>query len=303
MTEEGYEPPTDPPKTYVPLIDLATRFNLPKKKAVLLHPRRAYVSDPFASKMAGQFAWPKSEKWPVCVDHGDIFVPILQLRADDVPELGFPGNTDLFQMLWCPDDHDDENDCAGYGPKTRTFWRKSADIGELLRHKNPPFNWSISNCVPAECKLYPERIDETPREIDDEIAEELEQYIMQNAQQDLDNMKAPQDYREGCYDLYFGPAPSTKVGGYCSWIQDGELPKCQCGEQMEHLLTVASGDAGDGASNFRWAPSDVARDESGFFIPQSYKGPDLCIGDVGSVYVYVCRICEGYRTACEFMCS
>ena len=140
MAEEGDEAPTDPPGSYVPSIDLATWFNLPKKRAVLLYPRRAHVSDPFAPKMAGQFAWPKSENWAICVDHGVFFVPALQLRVEDVPELGFPGDTDLFQLLWCSDDHDEEHDCEAYGPKTRTFLWQSADIGELLQHKNRPFN-------------------------------------------------------------------------------------------------------------------------------------------------------------------
>ena len=133
--------------------------------------------------------------------------------------------------------------------------------------------------------------------------DQLDEYIVRDAQQDLDSMKVPRDYRDGCYDLYFGPAPSTKVGGFFAWIQDGELPFCQCGEKTEHLLPVASGDAGDGASNHRWVPGDVARHETGAYNPQSYKGSGLCVGDVGSVYFYAWRGCYGYRTTSEFMCS
>jgi hypothetical protein len=34
-------------------------------------------------------------------------VPVLQLYARDIPELPFPGQTDLLQLLWCPNWHDE----------------------------------------------------------------------------------------------------------------------------------------------------------------------------------------------------
>lgn len=46
----------------------------------------------------------------------------------DVPELPFPDGTDLFQLLWCPNDHDE----PWYGPKPVTVWRKAADVTAVL---------------------------------------------------------------------------------------------------------------------------------------------------------------------------
>ena len=96
---------------------------------------------------------------------------------------------------------------------------------------------------------------------------------------------------------YFSAAPSTKVGGFMSTVQDPWYPSCSCGEEMKHLLTIASGDIGDGASSSRWVPSDIPRDENGDCVFRAYFGSKLCLGDMGGVYVYICRKCKDWPTA------
>src|SRR5262245_18643467 len=89
-----------------------------RKTTVRLHPRRGSVAEPGASKMGGHFLCPAHEPWPVCERHALPLVCILQLRKRDVPELGFRPGTDLFQLLWCPQDHPDPL----FVVAPRTFW-------------------------------------------------------------------------------------------------------------------------------------------------------------------------------------
>src|SRR5919201_4068004 len=107
--------------------------------AVGLHPRRGPAPPPSASKMGGLFLWPADEPWPVCTEaawprdgmprtpHESAIVGVLQLRRADVPELPFPGEADLFQLLSCPHDHD-----ATYSTICRAFWRRAADVTRRL---------------------------------------------------------------------------------------------------------------------------------------------------------------------------
>src|SRR5438270_665952 len=79
--------------------ELASR----RRTAVLLHPR--YSDEPPAdgSKVGGTLLWPASEPWPTCDTHPGLrLVPVLQLRADEFPEVVFPPGKDLLQVLWCP---------------------------------------------------------------------------------------------------------------------------------------------------------------------------------------------------------
>jgi hypothetical protein len=77
------------------------------RQTVRLHPRRGPEPPPDASKLGGHFLWPADEPWPICDrPHGRLvgaqealdacaYVPVLQLRRDDFPELLFPGQADL----------------------------------------------------------------------------------------------------------------------------------------------------------------------------------------------------------------
>ncbi|PXF46925.1 hypothetical protein BWQ96_03263 [Gracilariopsis chorda] len=288
-----------PPRTYQPHFDITTQFPLATKNAVLLHPRRKHVADPLASKVGGKPAWPVGEEWPNCDNHQKPFVLVIQLTQNDVPELPFPMNLDLFQLLWCPDDHV----ATLYGPLVITRWRSSTSLGSLLKSIpwiDEKFEAEYPEQVPNECAVYPERItesDPTPENID-----EISAWINENAKEDLDALRVLPGYREDAYSL-FAEGPGTKVGGFPSWVQDPWEPSCECGRDMQYLLTVSSDDVGDGFSGYRWAPSDVRRDETGLRIPDSIEGSGLCLGDAGRVYVFICTHCESLPISSIFQCS
>src|SRR5713101_5323362 len=75
------------------------------RTTIRLHPRYGDEPPEDASKLGGTFLWPGDEPWPVCPAHKIPLVTVLQLRADDFPEIAFPPGANLFQILWCPREH------------------------------------------------------------------------------------------------------------------------------------------------------------------------------------------------------
>jgi hypothetical protein len=105
------------PTTRLPRADVAALF--PQladlaRRTTRLHPRRSADLPRRASKLGGEILWPATEPWPICPypvygpespmcirsRESHPYVPVLQLRADEYPELGFPPGRDLFQLLW-----------------------------------------------------------------------------------------------------------------------------------------------------------------------------------------------------------
>ena len=86
------------------------------RATVRLHPRPDKCPRD-QSKLGGEILWPADEPWPHCEEHDCSYVSVLQLRREDVPELGFREGADLFQILWCPNDHE-----PSYVPSSRVFW-------------------------------------------------------------------------------------------------------------------------------------------------------------------------------------
>src|SRR5512142_1971420 len=112
------------PTTYTPQFDLAAAFpHLERRVATRLHPRRGRV-DLFASKVGGVIPWPKAVPWPRCAADGSALVPALQLRRADVANLPYPGDSDVFQLLWCPRDHAE----SGHAPLPEVFWWHARDL-------------------------------------------------------------------------------------------------------------------------------------------------------------------------------
>ena len=139
-------------------------------ETIRLHPRRGSQSDPGASKMGWPFLWPQNEPWPVCTQrdpdmlaiaesgskqvdltsidaatreivanvmekwregHNAPYLPVLQLRRSEYPGLPFPGDSDLFQLLWCPLIHFEGN--GGF----RLYWREASTIAKPRREALP----------------------------------------------------------------------------------------------------------------------------------------------------------------------
>lgn len=218
-----------------------------QEATVRVHPHKGSEPAVTESKMGGRFLWPDGEPWPECTEiehyfdwtksdhlvetdvkpgdqrHNRHFVAVLQVRKSDVPELAFPGNADLMQLLWCPSCHGDT-----YAPACKVFWRRSADVVRVLDEIPLPLTPN-DGYLPDACSVtfaraveYP-NIDEFPKDLRDRLL---------NWQDKTDHVR---------YWERFGPAPQTKIGGHVRWFQGPEIPACgDCGAPMEHLLTVES---------------------------------------------------------------
>ncbi|MEY9895073.1 hypothetical protein ABIA35_003108 [Catenulispora sp. MAP12-49] len=146
------------------------------RPAVRLHPRPGSVSAR-ASSVGGPFLWPANGPWPICSTsehHASLWrtnndprplnardnefplAGVLQLFAAHVPELPFPPNTDLLQVLWCPFQE------THYPVEPVLVWRDSTQITETLDVFPTPHPLADDEVLPRRCTLDPERIVEYP---------------------------------------------------------------------------------------------------------------------------------------------
>ncbi|WTW92146.1 DUF1963 domain-containing protein [Streptomycetaceae bacterium NBC_01309] len=260
-----------------------------------LHPCPGYPSTSDSS-VGGPLRWPAVEPWPNCtVPHeaGPVpLVPIVQLYARDVPELPFAPGTDVLQVLWCPFGHPDEE---GSWPRPVLFWRNDAAAGAQLAVGMPELSEDIPfGTVPRPCLIDPEQVVEYPNPDEPDYQPE------RNSRTD-----AIEAVTGWSYVRHLSAAPGIKVGGWPGWTQRPRWPECTCGRRMDHLLTVSSREY-DVESGKRWAPiQHVGAD----FDPQvdsierGFSPTDLCIGDMGGMYLFICRRCPGTPWAYRFDCS
>jgi uncharacterized protein (TIGR02996 family) len=273
------------------------------RRTVCLHPRPGAAAVD-ASKIGGHFLWPAAEEWPSCPDHNCPLVGALQLRKEDIPEVGFKRGTDLFQLLWCPHDHE-----PGYCPAPEVYWWRRDAITTAGSHPAPSSaeQWY----VPKPCLLYPERVVEYPdpfeldHDIDEQIQEssEFERALELVQKMSVGQWSLPDD-TEQLYQCWLSTADGTKVGGYPDWVQDSEYPSCSCGKTMELLVMFSSWEF-DGGTWGRWVPieeRDVLDANSGQReVVHSAAG--WMFGDAGNMYVFSCRSCESRPIRYLMQCS
>jgi hypothetical protein len=258
-----------------------------------------------ASSLGGPLLWPRDERWPHCDDDhpgsgsgspqpgAQPLVPVLQLFAADVPELPFPAGTDVLQVLSCPFDHH-----ADYAPRPELYWRAGETrTGELATP--PPPTGADRDYLPAPCVLHPERVVDYPSwdlppEVDQALTERFDRLA---------------DETGWSYEEDLATADGTKVGGYPTWTQDPNWPDCaSCGRRMDHLLTVNSAEF-DGGSWRAWLPvEDTPASGTIWDLPyeerrQIQRAPGLMLGDMGGVYLFVCRQCPDLPYDHRFDCS
>jgi len=235
-----------------PKIDIPTLFPelAPRaRQTVKLNPYPSNNSAPGNSKMGGTFLWPADEPWPVCdipehalldsnlsyetifqpdgPEHNDYYVGVLQLRKEDVPELGFPEGKNLFQLLWCPRRHNNFSVYSNIFP-LKFFWRNTKEIINPLSQPPKPKN-PEKNFIPDDSRLNFERLTEYPHffDLSPELDEVLDQRLI--GFQDESNLIYQQ----------FSTILGTKIGGYPYWARGGAAPNCKCGSEMDFFLTVS----------------------------------------------------------------
>lgn len=258
--------------------------------------------------MGGPLLWPADEDWPLCDgpeggDHLDAspgepaapLVPVLQLLAEDVPEVPFPAGMDVLQVLWCPFDHEPWS-----SPRPQLRWRRRADIHDRLREMPMPDEETEACHAPDPCVLAPERVIEYPtHDLPEAVWSQILGTIRQVAQE-----------TGWEYESDLAVASGTKVGGYPGWTQPPDWPDCSCGSPMRHLLTVASWEFSRGDEK-RWIPVEDRPVMTGW----GFDSPDdhpwrtiqnpagLMLGDVGGIYLFVCVNCPDRPFEYRFDCS
>lgn len=276
-----------------PLLDLATIAPELAEQAqitVRLHPRRG-TAPRNHSKIGGAILWPASEAWPHCPEHNSPLIPVFQLRADDIAELDFPPHCDLIQLLWCPNDHPTAEPL--YYPTPRLYWRNSADIQDVLVDMPSPTVFDNNYC-PNPCIIDCERVLEYP-----DIFELSETFIEQmDALQEVQNAIQGTDQEDTfatLYQYHLSIASGWKVGGFPHWLQDPDVPTCSCGNPMEYLLTISSAEF-DGGTWQRWLAQEDRHVWGGPYEERcaAQCAPDIMLGDMGSMNVFICRTCDGW---------
>jgi hypothetical protein len=184
--------------------------------------------------------------------HNAAYLPVLQLNRPEFPELPFPSDSDLFQLLWCPDVHFEGG--SGY----LISWRRAGAITKL-RAEPPPqardgYSIKTSTLDPERIDDYPSRYEVVPTAVASPDSEE-------------------------------GTAPGTKLLGFPKWIQGPDYPRCRrCEVPMDLMATVSSTEFGHDSADARSIPSE-AREE--YELPHGWM-----IGDGGDAFLFYCQNCR-----------
>jgi predicted DNA-binding WGR domain protein len=270
-------------------IDIEERFpELAALRAttVRLHPVPCENPPVGSSHMGGRILWPADEPWPATDEKqhplGDrrtpnrTFVPVVQLRREDVPELPFPDGTDLFQLLWNPRSHP----AHGYGPLPLVYWRRAAEMTELLGEQ-PIAEMPDTSMVPRPCSVHPERVTEYPCPL--ELPPPLREKVLRETSDE------DEEEESATYQYLSSVAPGIKVGGFAYYhIIDPPPPfTCSRGHPMHHFITI-DGTEYDGGSGPRWC-ARISGDWKG---EQTANPTGMRIGRDGNFIGYVCSRCK-----------
>lgn len=293
-----------PWKTELPPIDITQVVPSLRAHAattIRLHPRRAVVSDPAASKLGGTFLWPRSEPWPRCDDnrhqtgvHGrpsatngisPTLVGLIQLNAQDFPSIRFRPGADLLQLLWCPTSEEVHDDDFLF-PKLFAYWRSSVAVTDpITEHPLPDCTETYLNYFPVSCRISPEAVKEYPTLA---TIEELRDGSQ------IHDLLAADDTIWEQYQNDLCACPSTKLGGYPNWIQNEETPTCRCGKKMDFLVQFCDWEYTNMNTSQRWIPlADRWAVEACDSDPaaEAILRPHLLDFAHVVFYVFVCRRC------------
>ena len=271
------------------------------RTTVRLHPHRTKRdSKPDTSKIAGLFLWPEHEPWPMYEEHNAPYVPVVQLRKDDFPEIAFKPGTDLFQLLWTPYRED-----STFLPIPKTFWRKASEVKHPLK-KIPALedygvdteDIDVSDNVPKMCSVYPERVVEYPdldelRWANNEVNAPIYEKIVKakftfgkKTREEAQSQMSDEDWRHVLYGCYLSVCPGAKVGGGFPRVDEN-------GKTWELLLTIPSWEF-DRGSAARWLPLEDRPKEKGeelfnLTVDALLNPMGMDLGRTQRVQIRICR--------------
>lgn len=203
-------------------------------------------------------------------------IPMLalaQLYRRDVPDLAGPSDHDLLQVLWCPfDAHEGRHE-----PAVELRWRRSADVADVLTDQPEPEVVGSEGYVPVACVLDPEQVVE--HQDIEALPEDLRERIdaWEGDEDDLDEDAV-------LYRSDLSTAPGWKAGGFARWHGTGPAKMtCDCGREMDPVLTVASQEWDNGSRS--WIPLEdrPAADAMDANIPTQ-----VTVGRWGSMQLFAC---------------
>lgn len=244
-----------------------------KKEAVLLRPHLSSAAIPYTeSKFGGEPNLSHFDVYPCCDACGNPLNFVLQLYKKDFPSHYFPEQTNLFQIFRCPNFecssvYSDESDL-----KTFVYYFNS----DTTENKNliiPELKATDIEYPSRDCFLKPKLVDDVPSH-DDCWSDEIDILDKKYGYQAMENHR---------------PAIGTKSGGYPSYEQNAAYPICDCGRTKEFFFQLSSEDLEDGVIS---PPS-----------PDKWSPHQIMIGDLGSIYFYVCKPCGSQTIESNWDCG
>jgi hypothetical protein len=196
-------------------------------------------------------------------------MPVLQLCARDVPGLARPGDSDLLQVFWCPfNAHGEERNVD-----VHLYWRKASEVSDVLVEQPEPSVVGREDYVPDPCVLHPEQV----------VEHQFGGLLPSPIRARLDDWEDWDDEDAVSYQFDLSIPPGWKVGGFASWhVTGAQEVICECGQQMDLLLTMDSREWDRGTRS--WVPfedRDVVNTEAN-------TPTQIVVGRGGALLVFVC---------------
>ncbi|HEY8928697.1 MAG TPA: DUF1963 domain-containing protein [Mucilaginibacter sp.] len=236
------------------------------KDATVLNPAKS--SQPISateSKFGGRPNLGNFTAYPCCDSCSTPLNFVFQLYRKDFEEHYWPAGKDLFLLFRCPNDYCPQAYSEPFHADRKMFhyyFTAAEGINDYIDLPRQPARENDESPVP-DCKLNPERITDYP------VYEDFGDVI-----NDIEYK-----FGESFGDLFideFHAVQRTKIGGYPSFTQAPDYPKCKCGKEKEFFFQLSSEDTEPHVTK----PG-----------PDDWSPHGIMIGDVGNIYYYVCKGC------------
>ena len=212
------------------------------------------------SKMGGLPNLRNFEYYPSCKNCNNKLNFVIQIYKKEHPNFYFPIDHDLFQLFRCPN-MDCESSFSMKHDLPMYFYyfsddQNSAQLELPKEQYSSTLESRIPNCIlnPKNKADYP-NFDDYDEDIDSLISEK---YGEQWCDYMVDNLSAKL---------------GTKYNGYPSWTQSPDRPICTCGKEKYFIFQLAS-------EEFKY---DKKKD--------AYSDHGIMIGDLGNIYIFICKEC------------